>query len=230
MFVDPREQKRKEYLFQQRLADLRSRNAQFPWTMGEAAQFDLPQEESKLFAERDLDRSVSIEEIERTALLDLTSLSNNFRTFYRRLHYELRRARRYTRPLSLLLVAIDGLERIGVDGGLEAKGKAVESTARILLSCIRDVDVAGRCREDTFGVILPETPRAGAEIAAERIRTKLEDFNVVYEWHNYQITASVGASCYPGHSTETEELFADAVEVLLSTMKSGGNSVVFAES
>lgn len=230
MHDDPRQRSQKEVLFQRRLAELRSKNAQFPWTLGETkAEFDIPREESKLLSEKELDRQLTDSEVERRALLELASLSFNFLTFYKRLHYELRRAKRYTRPLSLLLVAVDRLEEIGNQGGGDAKTEVIEAVARIVLSSIRDVDIAGRCREDVFGIILPETPRAGAEVAAERLRTKLEDLNVVANWKTYTITASVGACCYPGRAAEAEELFAQVVEVLLGTMRCGGNSVAFAE-
>jgi diguanylate cyclase (GGDEF)-like protein len=230
MADNPKERSKKELLFQRRLAELRSKNEQFPWTLGDTkADFEIPKEESKLLADKELDRDLSESEVERRALLELASLSYNFRTFYKRVHYELRRAKRYTRPLSVLLVAVDCLEEIGTKGGNDAKIQVIEATARVVLSSIRDVDITGRCREDVFGIILPETPRSGAEVAAERLRTKLEDLNVVAGWQHYTITASVGACCYPGRATEAEELFAQVVEVLLATMRSGGNSVAFAE-
>jgi len=230
MGENAKEGSKKEVLFQRRLAELRSKNEQFPWTLGETkAEFEIPKEESKLLSEKELDRDLSESEVERRALLELASLSFNFRTFYKRLHYELRRAKRYTRPLSILLVAVDRLEQIGNKGGNDAKMQVIEAVARVVLSSIRDVDIPGRCREDVFGIILPETPRSGAEVAAERLRTKLEDLNVVAGWQNYTITASVGACCYPGRAIEAEELFAQVVEVLLATMRSGGNSVAFAE-
>jgi diguanylate cyclase (GGDEF)-like protein len=227
---NPKEHSKKELLFQRRLAELRSKNEQFPWTLGDTkADFEIPKEESKLLAEKELDRDLSQSEVERRALLELASLSFNFRTFYKRVHYELRRAKRYTRPLSVLLVAVDRLEEVGNKGGSDAKTQVIEAAARVVLSSIRDVDIPGRCREDVFGIILPETPRSGAEVAAERLRTKLEDLNVVAGWQHYTITASVGACCYPGRASEAEELFAQVVEVLLATMRSGGNSVAFAE-
>lgn len=89
-------------LFQKRLAELRAKNNQFPWNMSEEPDFEIPQEQSKLFAERSIeDPSLTDDEVERRALLDLNSY--NFWSFYKRLNYEVRRAVRYKRPLSLIL-------------------------------------------------------------------------------------------------------------------------------
>lgn len=229
---DPRkerfEQKAREALFHQRLHELRMKNAQFPWSTGEMPELEIPKEESKLFADREVEGpEVTDAEVERRAMLDLTSLSFNFKSFYKRLHYEIRRARRYKRELSCLLVAIDHLDQFGLAGGPDVKTALVEGAAKILLSCIRDADVAGRCREDCFGIILPETGRSGAEVAAERIRTSIEQRSVAYMWQTMSVTASVGAAAYPEDGEEVEELFANAVEALTFTMRRGGNSVNF---
>src|SRR5690606_36719761 len=117
-----------------------------------------------------------------------------FWSFYKRLNYEHRRARRYKRDLSLLLVAIDRLEEITATYGLQFENTVVLSAGRILLGSIRDVDIAGRCRDDTFGVILPETPASGAEVAAERIRTNMEEHAVAHEEERIMLTVSVGGT------------------------------------
>ena len=214
----------KEHLFQKRIADLRMQNEQFPWTSGDNPQYEIPREDAKLHSERDSEgKDVSDAELERRALLDLTS--QNFKTFYKRLNYELRRARRYARPCSLCLVGIDAFEELGTHIGPEAKTAAVDGAGRLLLGSIRDVDIAGRCREDTFGVILPETPRSGAEVAAERIRTRLEKHVIASIWQPFTITVSVGVSFFPDGVLELEEMFAQAAEALLANMRHGGNRV-----
>lgn len=219
----------RERLFQQRIADLGFKRQQLPWAVTEIPKFNLPQEETKLFAERELeDQSLSEEEVERRVLLDLLSQTYNFRTFYKRLHYELKRARRYQRMLTVCLVGIDGLPTIAKQSGSDMTDALIQSTARIVLNCIRDVDLAGRCREDTFGLILPETGLEGAEVAAERIRTKLERNTVTVGWQSVSMTASLGVACFPGPAESVDELFAQAAEAMLAGMQRGGNGVVFA--
>jgi len=219
----------KEELFKRRLIELRSKKERFAWNAGEMPQFEIPKQESKLLADREIeDPDLSEEELELRALLDLTSRTCDFKTFYKRLNYELRRATRYNRALSIVLVSVDQYEEIALKVGPEARDAVVQAAAKLLLRCIRDVDIAGRCREDTFGVILPETAGTGAEVAAERIRTKMEAHRLPMPWQNVTITASVGVAYFPGHGDEVEDLFGAAVEALLYTLKNGGNAVTFA--
>src|SRR5262249_51467823 len=105
----------KEILFQRRLADLRSRKQRFAWESGELPQFEIPKDESKLLADKEVeDPNLSEEELELRALLDLTSRTCDFKTFYKRLNYELRRATRYNRALSIVLVSIDQYEQVAL--------------------------------------------------------------------------------------------------------------------
>lgn len=230
--------KTQEQEFFKRVAEVRSQSKEFPWTTPEIPQFELPAEQTKLWAEIELeDPNLSDEEAEQRALYDLISRTYNFRVFYKRLAYELRRANRYDRALSLLLIAVDGLDRVNKQFGIEPRDVIVTETARVLLACIRDVDIAGRCREDAFGVILPETPRGGAEVAAERIRTRLEYMNIDTNHQRFTITVSIGVSWFQGRplvdepfggqSPDAEELFGRAAGGLLQRIKEGGNGVTY---
>jgi diguanylate cyclase (GGDEF)-like protein len=220
------EREEQELLFQKRLAELRARNNQFPWNMKEQPDFEIPAEQSKLFADRYIeDPSLSDEEVERRALLDLNSF--NFWSFYKRLNYEVRRANRYKRPLSLLFVTIDKLANVVENFGLQGENAVILGTGRGLLGSVRDVDIAGRCRDDCFGVILPETPRGGAEIAAERIRTRLENLTVDYKASQILLTVTVGGASLEEGVDKPDQLIALTVEALQLGIRSGGNTVNF---
>ena len=220
------EREEQELLFQKRLAELRARNNQFPWNMKEQPDFEIPAEQSKLFADRYIeDPSLSDEEVERRALLDLNSF--NFWSFYKRLNYEVRRASRYKRPLSLLFVTIDKLANVVENFGLQGENAVILGTGRGLLGSVRDVDIAGRCRDDCFGVILPETPRGGAEIAAERIRTRLENLSVDYKASQILLTVTVGGASLEEGIDKPDQLIALTVEALQLGIRFGGNTVIF---
>ena len=213
---------RREALFQKRLAERRAEQNQFPWSTGggDSAEFDIPKEESKLFADRSIeDSSLTDDEVERRALLDMTSY--NFWTFYKRLNYEVRRARRYKRDMALLLVAVDGLHELSQRFGMQLENTIILSSGRILLGSIRDVDIAGRCRDDTFGVILPETPMSGAEVAAERLRTKMEEHTVMHGHERISITVSVGGTNSMESDKQADVIVARAIEALKRSMESG---------
>lgn len=222
MTIRDEENRRREALFEKRLAERRAEQNQFPWSTagGDRAEFNIPKDESKLFADRSIeDASLSDDEIERRALLDLTSY--NFWTFYKRLNYEVKRARRYKRDLALLLVAIDGLHEYSQRYGLQFENSIILSSGRILLGSIRDVDIAGRCRDDTFGVILPETPMPGAEVAAERLRTKMEEHVVMHGHDRITLTVSVGGTNALETDKQADVIVARAIDALKRSMARG---------
>ncbi|HEY9787759.1 MAG TPA: diguanylate cyclase [Candidatus Obscuribacterales bacterium] len=237
--ADDKKKKTQEAEFYRRVAELRSRNNQFPWTSGEIPVFELPAEQTKLYADVEADEAeLTMAELEKRALMDLIAPTYNFRTFYKRLHYELKRANRYDRQLSLLIVAVDGLDEVFKTLGVDDGDIVVAAAAAVMLKSIRDVDLIGRCRDDAFGIILPETARSGAEVAAERIRTKLEHYEVAGKRRMFVITASIGVSCFTGRplvdsadgqGPSVQDMFGKAAAAVLKQMRAGGNGITFAD-
>jgi diguanylate cyclase (GGDEF)-like protein len=210
----------KESLFLKRIAELQSRHNLLPWQAGEFAHLTIPANQSCLAAERAAeDEEISNEELEKRVLLDLVSQTYNFRTFFKRLNYELRRAQRYERTLSLCLVGIDKLAEITNSYGETALNSIVQAVGKTLINSVRDVDVLGRCREDVFGIILPETSVYNAEVAAERIATQLESLTVNHLWQKFKITARLSIACFPGKAHNADELFLQALQLLFQSGK-----------
>jgi len=88
------------------------------------------------------------------------------RTYFdHRLPAEIARARRYQRPLSLLVVL--------VRGAAEDPGVAAEAGA-ILTRRVRTCDVVARVVPDGFAILLPETSVDAAGILAARVRCDFE--------------------------------------------------------
>ena len=82
---------------------------------------------------------------------------------------ELARSRRYKQPLTLLMVAADKWERTSRRLGHDAAKSAVAEIGGHLVAACRNVDVVTYRDGATFGLLLPDTPMAGAEVVARRI-------------------------------------------------------------
>ncbi|MEE8593038.1 MAG: diguanylate cyclase [Candidatus Bipolaricaulota bacterium] len=94
------------------------------------------------------------------------------------LERELRKARRYKRPTSLLLIELVGLE----ERTPEEIDDVLVRTSSFLVSNLRNVDVLFRIGELRFASVLPETPPDGAAVAAGRLRTQVPDVTSQYEF------------------------------------------------
>jgi len=116
-----------------------------------------------------LERSFLIEENRNLAHTDaLTGLPN-------RRHLELmgieafEAAKRYQRPMSVLVIDVNDFKQVNDTLGHDGGDKELISIARACRSAARSADVIGRWGGDEFLAILPETDVAGSHHVATRI-------------------------------------------------------------
>jgi diguanylate cyclase (GGDEF)-like protein len=84
------------------------------------------------------------------------------------------RARRYARPLALLLCDLDGLKARNDRAGHAAGDAALVRVGTALRSLSRASDLAARIGGDEFALLLPETDAGGAGAFAAKLRAALE--------------------------------------------------------
>jgi len=155
----------------------------------------------------------------------LTGLANRaFMNLQFELEYE--RARRYDRPLTLLLVDLDHFKRVNDTYGHQAGDLVLQTVARALLERIRSHDIGARYGGEEFAVMLPETTKTGAAILAERLRLVIASLKIVFDEHVIPITASIGIAeidhlAPPG----LEDLIARADAALYRAKGAGRNCV-----
>jgi diguanylate cyclase (GGDEF)-like protein len=165
------------------------------------------------------------EEIEKLALSDnLTELYNS-RTFLKKLKSEVKRSRRYKRPVAVCLIAVDKLKDLELQYDALTTDAILKIVAQVVQSTIREVDIAARYSGNQFGIILPETNTSGCQIVADRIRQRIAVQAITHNWQNLRITASVGLSSFPTGAREEEELISKALQALERAILEGGNTV-----
>lgn len=109
------------------------------------------------------------DEVQRAArTCSLTGLMNH-QAFVEALEAEVKRADRYEKPLSLLVVNMRGIRLLNANHGHQAGDAVLLQAAHVLRQNTRGVDVAGRIGGSEFGLILPELDRRGALQLAERM-------------------------------------------------------------
>ena len=118
------------------------------------------------------DRAITVDQLEEIDELrdTLTNLSN-YSQFRERFSAEVARARRHHRPLSVVVIHVDGpSDRRGVaasDRTLTAVADTLKNTM------LRTSDVLARLGGPRFSIILPETNRQGAQSVMDRIRERV---------------------------------------------------------
>lgn len=103
----------------------------------------------------------------------LTALYNH-RYLMECLAYEIRRFRRFNRPLCLLIIDVDDFKKYNDDFGSQEGDRLLRKISEILKETLREVDVICRYAGDEFVAILPETNEAETRRLAEMIRKSVK--------------------------------------------------------
>jgi diguanylate cyclase (GGDEF)-like protein/PAS domain S-box-containing protein len=116
--------------------------------------------------------------LSRLAITDSLTELFNVRHFYDQIARELSRLKRNPqRKLSIMLIDIDHFKELNDNEGHQVGDQVLRSLGQVIKVCIRkDVDSGFRYGGDEFAVILPDTDRNQAMVAAERISKQFGAF------------------------------------------------------
>ncbi len=129
----------------------------------------------------------------------LTGLLNRG-AFDHQVALEFERARRYRRPVGLVMVDIDFFKAVNDRYGHVAGDRVLAEVGRRIKGVVRSCDIAGRYGGEELAVLLPETGLEGAFLTAERVREAVEALSVPDPSGALRVTVSVGvATLTDGH-------------------------------
>jgi len=164
---------------------------------------------------RDMERFKHLAETDR-----LTGLFNKGK-FNEVLKKEIERAKRYKRPLSLIIFDIDHFKRINDTYGHKVGDEVLRELAKVIKSIIRKTDFVVRWGGEEFVILAPETDLDGALKLAEKLRQTVEkhQFPTVKN-----VTISLGVAQYIDEETP-EEFIIRADMALYKAKENGRNRV-----
>ena len=173
--------------------------------------------------------------IEKARLFNLATIDGLtglivHRHFQSKLEEEFRRAKRYGKPLSLIMTDIDHFKKFNDTWGHQTGDYVLREVAKCAISAIRDTDIAARYGGEEFSMILPETDEAGAALFAERLRQKVEISTFKGPKGDLKVTISLGVSSIPLNPAETTlEMIKLADEAMYVAKHNGRNQVRVSE-
>lgn len=161
------------------------------------------------------------------AITDALTKLRNHGHFQQQLKAEAAKAKRYNRPLALLMLDLDHFKEINDRFGHQ-KGDAVLSCLGELLAAEkRDVDYAARYGGEEFAIIMPETTGAEAVEMAERLRSRIPRIAEGAELSAHFISASFGVADMPACTNDSAALVCAADGALYSAKRNGRNRVAY---
>lgn len=139
---------------------------------------------------------------------------------------EFSRARRYQRPLSVLMLDIDRFKQINDNYGHAMGDEALKAIARAIADSLRKGDCLGRFGGEEFVVFLPETDLAAAMKIGDRIRLTIAEISFFSDENSWQITASIGVAAYTFQDETIDDLIKRADKALYCAKHQGRDRVV----
>jgi diguanylate cyclase (GGDEF)-like protein len=159
----------------------------------------------------------------------LTGLFNR-RYMEESLERELLKAKRYSRPLGVIMIDIDHFKRFNDTYGHEAGDLVLRELGVFLQNRIRLTDIPCRYGGEEFTLILPEADIALTRQRAEQIRQGVAAIRVKIQGQTLaEITISQGVAVFPGNGQTGEEILRAADEALYRAKQQGRNHVALAE-
>jgi diguanylate cyclase (GGDEF)-like protein len=175
-----------------------------------------------------LDKSLMFQHTKALSITDdLTGLYNR-RYFNQRFEREVQRAKRYRRPLSILMVDIDYFKNYNDINGHLLGDEVLKKVAFLIETNLRKADIVARYGGEEFVILLPEIDKPHADQVAEKLRRTIElrSFSKEQYQPNKNLTISLGLATLPDDSTNARELIEFADRALYRAKAEGRNRVV----
>lgn len=164
---------------------------------------------------------------EKLAFTDpLTELFNH-RYFQETLSHEFTRAKRYSKPLSLMVIDIDFFKKFNDTYGHLVGDKVLRHVSNVLRNSVREqIDTVARYGGEEFVAILPETSLEGASQFAERIRIKVEQSHLQEGDQDLTVKISIGVSCTMVTRCDKTSDLIEAADIALYQAKENGRNQI----
>ncbi len=182
---------------------------------------DIERANSELKETKELYRKLSI-------IDGLTGIYNR-RYFDEILTKEFERVKRYSRPISLMMIDLDFFKKFNDKYGHPAGDHILKQLTELLSKFIRTVDFLARYGGEEFVIVLFETEKKDAIILAERLvktvaQKRFTGFGNIPDLH---LTISVGVGNFPEDAKLKEELIKKADDALYQAKTLGRNRFHF---
>jgi diguanylate cyclase (GGDEF)-like protein len=139
---------------------------------------------------------------------------------------EVLRARRYTRPLTLIMLDLDQFKAVNDLRGHREGDAVLRAVGEALTVTVRATDVTARFGGDEFAVLLPETGADQGRVTAERIR---KEVGAAMEKRRSPVTFSAGVVTFTRPAASVDEVMNRADALMYAAKAAGKDTIRYEE-
>jgi len=175
------------------------------------------------------DAAIAIENARLFGMVEQMATMDGLTGLYNRHHFlklaesEFQRARRYNRPLSVIMLDIDHFKLVNDTYGHAVGDQVLRAVATRCHEALRANDRIGRYGGEEFALLLPENETAGAGYVAERLRRLVSETPIQVENQIIYVTISLGVAARREDCIDVESLIGRADAALYAAKSAGRN-------
>ncbi|MDD3287821.1 MAG: sensor domain-containing diguanylate cyclase [Alphaproteobacteria bacterium] len=172
-------------------------------------------------------KELEIELFHQASTDALTGISNR-RYFLTQAEADLRRARRYSRDMALMMCDVDFFKHVNDQYGHAVGDTVLQEIVRASLESLRDSDIMGRLGGEEFAILLPETDLAAALEVADRLRQHVADHPIKVEGKTLHCSLSIGVARLAPQDKDIDALLQRADDAMYVAKNNGRNRIIVA--
>ena len=158
----------------------------------------------------------------------LTGLPNR-RALDARIDNEVQRSIRYGRSFAVLMMDLDGFKAINDTWGHVYGDQVLHDVSQYMNEALRSSDFLARYGGDELTMIIPESDVSSASEIGEKIRKRMEDFELTLpDGSKEKLGVSGGIAIYPRHGRTASDMLRAADEALYRAKRHSRGSFVLA--
>ncbi|MHB8482396.1 MAG: sensor domain-containing diguanylate cyclase [Nitrospiria bacterium] len=176
-----------------------------------------------------IERSVLFQQMSDLVVTDDLTKLFNYRYLEQTLDIELRRSQRYKSEISLVFLDIDHFKDVNDAYGHQAGSQVLIELGKVLIECLRDVDIIARYGGDEFVVVLPETNVETTFNIVKRLQKSIREFKFLKKRGlNLKLTVSFGIAGFPLHAKNKQDLIKVADMAMYKAKNEGRDQILIA--
>ena len=170
-------------------------------------------------------KAILYRKVQELAITDSLTQTFSRRHFLDRFNEETERSKKFKLRFSFLMLDIDRFKEINDHYGHLVGDAVLREVAKAVKENIRQIDFIGRWGGEEFSLVLVETEKTQASLAAERIRQTIESKQISVYDEVLKSTISIGVATFPDDAKEAS-ILVDKADMALYLAKEKGRNMV----